>query len=148
MPLSKSTLYKVPYSTQAVKSTSLELICHHELQRGENWNWIVYFYFSLMCYMKQQSPVVFYEKCVLKNFTKFTGKHPYLNVLFLIKLQAWGLQFYKERDSDQALFSWLWKIFKSISERLLVSVKRTINCFYRRESCKYDSIVKTKTFAN
>ena len=57
-----------------------------------------------MCYMKQQSPMVFYEKCVLKNFTKFTGKLPCLNVLFLIKLQAWGLQFYEERDSGTGAF--------------------------------------------
>ena len=99
-----------------------------------------------MCYMKKQSPVVYYKKCVLKNFTKFTGKHPCRNVLFSINLQARGPQFYNKRDSDAGIF--LLKIFKSIFGRLLVSVKGTINCFYRREFCKYDSIVKRKTLAN
>ena len=52
------------------------------------------FFFS----MKKQPPVVFYKKGVLKNFKKFTGKYLCWNVLFLLKLQFWGL--YEKRDSD------------------------------------------------
>ena len=38
-------------------------------------------------YLEKQPPEVFYEKCVLKNLAKFTGKHQ-SESLFLIKLQA------------------------------------------------------------
>ena len=38
------------------------------------------------------------RKCVLGNSTKFTGKH-LCQRLFLIKLQAWGLQLYSKRDA-------------------------------------------------
>ena len=40
----------------------------------------------------------------LKNLTKFTGKHLCRNVLFLIKLQAWGLQLYGKIFSDTGVF--------------------------------------------
>ena len=53
-----------------------------------------------------------------------------------------------KRDPDTGVFLLILENFKSISGRLLVSVKGTINCFYRRESCKYDSTVKRKTFTN
>ena len=42
------------------------------------------------------------KKGVLRNFTKFTGK-PVPGPLFLIKLQASGLQLYLKRDSGTGL---------------------------------------------
>ena len=45
--------------------------------------------------MKKQPPAVFYKKDILKNFTKFTGKHLCRSTLRLIKLQAWRLQLYE-----------------------------------------------------
>ena len=45
--------------------------------------------------MKKQPTAVFYKKDILKNFTKFTGKHLCRNVLRLLKLQAWRLQLYE-----------------------------------------------------
>ena len=147
-PCTKSVKSKkfLPF-LQSVKSTSLELIIELILN-WTNWNWIVYFYFSLMCYMKKQPPVLFYKKCVLKHFTKFTGKHPFRNFLFSYSSRPEVCSFIKKETLTQVFSSWFRKIFKSISGRLLVSVKETINYFYRRESCKYDSVVKRKTFAS
>ena len=42
---------------------------------------------------RSSRPEVFCKKDVLKNFAIFTGKH-LCHSLFLIKLQAWGLQLY------------------------------------------------------
>ena len=42
---------------------------------------------------RSSQPREFYEKGVLKNFAKFTGKY-LCQSLFLIKLQTWGLQLY------------------------------------------------------
>ena len=54
---------------------------------------------------------MFCEKDVLKNFTKFTGKHP-CRSLFFSKV-AWGLQFYWKETTIQVFFSELCEIFKS-----------------------------------
>ena len=45
---------------------------------------------------RKHPPEVFYEKDVLKNFAKFTGK-PCAKSLFLIKLLASGLSFFYSR---------------------------------------------------
>ena len=45
--------------------------------------------------IQKPPPDVFYKKRILKNFTKFTGKH---RVSFLIKLQA------KKRDPGAGIF--------------------------------------------
>ena len=58
-------------------------------------------------------PKVFCKK-VLKNFTKFTGKHLCWS-LFFIKLEAGALQFYLKRDSGTSVFLWtLWNFFKKL----------------------------------
>ena len=50
------------------------------------------------------------KKEVLKNFAKFTGK--YLRwILFLMKLQARGLQFCWKRDSRTGVFLWILQNF-------------------------------------
>ena len=36
----------------------------------------------LLCPFRKQPPQVFYKKAVLKNFTKFTGKHLWQNLFF------------------------------------------------------------------
>ena len=51
-----------------------------------------------LIFFYEEAATVFFKKGVLKNFKKFTGKHLCWNVLFLIKLQAWG--HYGKRDSD------------------------------------------------
>ena len=40
---------------------------------------------------QKQPSVVFYIKCALKNFAKFTGKHLRQSLFFLIRFQASGL---------------------------------------------------------
>ena len=52
---------------------------------------------------RSSCPEAFCKKGVLRNFAKFTGKHP-CQSLFLIKLQAGGLQFIK-KDSGTGVFS-------------------------------------------
>ena len=92
--------------------------------------------------MKKQPKVVFYKKGVLKNFKKFTEKHLCWNVLFLIKLQAWSL--YEKRDFFPvgSLNRFCSVSFSSV--RLLLSMKRTKNCLYCSQSCKYDRKIKKK----
>ena len=53
------------------------------------------------------------KKVALKNFAKFPGKHLW-HSLFLIKLQAWGLELYQERDSGLGVFLWFLPNFKNI----------------------------------
>ena len=53
---------------------------------------------------RSSRPGVFCKKVVLMNFANFTGKH-LCESLFLIKLEAWGLQLYLKRDPVQ-LFSY------------------------------------------
>ena len=48
---------------------------------------------------------VLWKKGVLRNFAKFTGKH-LCRSLFLIKLQASGLQLYQKRNSGTVVFLW------------------------------------------
>ena len=56
----------------------------------------------LQYYEWQKQPLqVFYKKDILKNFTKFTGKHLCLTLF----LQASGLQFYLKRDYLAQVFS-------------------------------------------
>ena len=52
---------------------------------------------------RSSCPEVFCKKGVLRNFGKFTGKHLCLSLL-LIKLQASGLQLYKEETLAQVFF--------------------------------------------
>ena len=53
---------------------------------------------------------LFCQKCVLKNFSKFTGKH-LCQSLFLIKFNAWSLQLYWKRDSRTDVFLWILRNF-------------------------------------
>ena len=73
------------FSKQRIRITSFELIYDYELQSWANWKGVL-------------------KKAALKNFTKFTGKHLYWSVLFLIKLQAWGRQLY-EIETPTQVFS-------------------------------------------
>ena len=66
------------------------------------------------------------KKVVLKYFTKFTAKRLCPNVLFLRMLKARGL--YKKELPTQVFSCWFCKIFKNTYERLLLSIKGTINC--------------------
>ena len=50
------------------------------------------------------------KKEVLKNFAKITGKYLCWS-LFLIKLQAWGLQLCWKRDSHTVAFLWILQNF-------------------------------------
>ena len=52
---------------------------------------------------QKQPPEMFCKKRVLRNFAKFTGKHM-CQRLFLINLQASGLQLYQKRDSGKGVF--------------------------------------------
>ena len=52
------------------------------------------------------------KKGVLKNFTKFTGKH-LCQSLFLIKLQAWDLQLIEKETLAQVFSCKFWKTCKS-----------------------------------
>ena len=51
------------------------------------------------------------RKGVLGNFAKFTGKH-LCQILFLIRLQAWGLQLYLKRSSGTDVFLWILRDFQ------------------------------------
>ena len=51
------------------------------------------------------------KKGVVRNFVKFTGKH-LCRGLFLIKLQAWGLQLYKKETPAQVFSCKFCKISK------------------------------------
>ena len=62
--------------------------------------------------IQKQPPEVFYKKGVLKNFTKFTGKHLYQS-LFLIKLQASDLQLYGKETLAQVFSCEFCEIFKN-----------------------------------
>ena len=53
---------------------------------------------------------LFCQKCVLKNFSKFTEKH-LCQSLFSIKLNAWSLQLYWKRDSRTDVFLWILRNF-------------------------------------
>ena len=61
-------------------------------------------------YFTEETTGMFYKKNVLKNFSNFTEKHLCWN-LFLIKLQAGGLQFYWKRDSNTGVFLWFLQNF-------------------------------------
>ena len=52
------------------------------------------------------------KKGVVRNFVKFTGKH-LCRGLFLIKLQAWGLQLYKKETPAQVFSCKFCKISKN-----------------------------------
>ena len=66
--------------------------------------------------MQKKPPEVFYQKVVLKNFSKFTG-NTCASVTFLIKLQA------------QVFSSEFWQIFKNIfTEHLRVTVSDHDHC--------------------
>ena len=53
---------------------------------------------------------LFCQNCVLKNFSKFTGKQ-LCQSLFLIKFNAWSLQLYWKRDSRTDVFLWILRNF-------------------------------------
>ena len=52
---------------------------------------------------RSSRPGVFCKKGVLRNFANFTGKH-LCESLFLIKLEARGLQLYLKRDPGTIVF--------------------------------------------
>ena len=47
----------------------------------------------LKAYHQKQPPEVFYKKCILRNFAKFT-REPLCQSLFLNKVSGLGLQLY------------------------------------------------------
>ena len=61
---------------------------------------------------------VAFQKSILKNLTKFTGKH-LCRSLFFNKVPAWALQLYLKRNTGVGVWSWiLWNFdlnFKSTS---------------------------------
>ena len=61
------------------------------------------FVFLFCLYCQKQPPEVFYEKVVLRNFTKFTGKHLGQS-LFLTTLQAWACNFIKKETLAHVFF--------------------------------------------
>ena len=69
-------------------------------QRLVSFNTIYVLYQKSWGMVKSNRPEVFCEKGVSKNFAKFTGKH-LRQSLFLIKLQAWGLQLYWKETLTQ-----------------------------------------------
>ena len=63
---------------------------------------------------RSSRPVVFCKKSVLRNFTKFTWKH-LCQRLFLIKLQAWDLNFFKKETLTQVISCEFCEISKNTS---------------------------------
>ena len=59
---------------------------------------------------KQLLPAI--KEVFLEFFTKFTGKHLYQS-LFLIKLQALGLQFIRKKTVAHVFFCEFYEVFKS-----------------------------------
>ena len=57
-------------------------------------------------HIQKQPLEVFCKKCVLKNFTLFTGKHLCWS-LFLIKLQSFSPSTLLKRDSNTGVFLWI-----------------------------------------
>ena len=56
-----------------------------------------------VAYFKNQPPEVFCKKRALENLANFTGKYLCWS-LFLINLQAWGLESFLNRDSITCIF--------------------------------------------
>ena len=69
---------------------------------GDNWD------------IQKQPPGVFYNKGVLRNFIKFTGKH-LCQSLILIKLQAEAYNFIKKETLGQLLPCEFCEIYKNTS---------------------------------
>ena len=67
--------------TKRKKNTIQQKLCYSYSSTGDIKTW------NVMKDIRKQPPEVFCEKCVLKNSTKFTGKH-LCQSLFSIKLQA------------------------------------------------------------
>ena len=69
---------------------------------------------------------VAFQKSILKNLTKFTGKH-LCRSLFFNKVPAWALQLYLKRNTGVGVWSWiLWNFdlnFKSTSSGCFCIVK-------------------------
>ena len=78
---------------------------------------------SLIFSLKKQSPVVFY-KGVLKTFKKFTEKYLCWNVLFLLKLQSWGLC--EKRDSDSVFFFFFYLVNYSPRHSLILTPLKSL----------------------
>ena len=51
------------------------------------------------------------KKCILRSFTKLTRKH-LCQSLFLIRLQAWGLQLYLKGNCCTVFFLWILRNFE------------------------------------
>ena len=62
---------------------------------------------QLLFFQKQPSEVL-YKKLALKNFAKFTGKHPCQSLFFKkTKLEISVCNFNKNRDSGMGVFMWI-----------------------------------------
>ena len=55
---------------------------------------------------------MFYKMSSIKNFPKFTRKHPCRN-LFFKKLYAFRLVFYYNRNTSTGFFLWIWRTFRN-----------------------------------
>ena len=59
---------------------------------------------------QKQPPEVFFKKCILKNFAKFTGKHLCQSLSFN-KVAGLDLQLEKKGDLGTVFFQWILRNF-------------------------------------
>ena len=77
--------------------------------------------FILRLKNQRQSPEVFCEKGVLKNFAIFTGKHLCCS-FFLIKLQGWWPATLLKRDSNNGVFLWILLSFQELRIKIRLKI--------------------------
>ena len=82
-----------------------------------------------MCYMKKQPLVVLYKDVFLKISQNLQEKTPVEMAYFQESSRPEICNFLKKETLTQVFSCWFWKVFKSISWRLLVSVKETTIAF-------------------
>ena len=78
------------YKMKRPAKDSIGLLILLRINQGENH---IQYTINQLFIFKSSRAEVFCKKGVLKNVAKLTGKH-LCQSLILIKLQAWGLQFY------------------------------------------------------
>ena len=77
--------------------------------------------FILRLKNQRQSPEVFCEKGVLKNFAIFTGKHLCCS-FFLIMLQGWTPATLLKRDSNNGVFLWILLSFQELRIKIRLKI--------------------------
>ena len=76
-------------------------------------------YYYCYCNIQKQPPEVFYKKGVLRNFTKFTGKH-LCQSLFFSKVASLACNLTKKETLTQVFFCEFCDISKNTAGRLLL----------------------------